>query len=834
MKQTQKAPVHMNNLEAALRYAQAGLSIIPVGRNKRPVIAWEPYQRTIADEKTVRAWFEKRGHNLAVVTGTISGGLVAIDFDEASFFERWRSEVEENLDKLVIQKSGRGFHVFFRCPGPGHNQKLAFLTDEGEKGGRRVAIETRAEGGYILVEPSIHASGKSYEVIQGDLTKVPLIEQQQAEDLLHAARLLDQSPARKNQATSASQSAERQPYVSGRVNANVIEAFNDASKIDDILARNGYIIQQDKAIRPGGEHFSVNIRDNRSFHFNSNDPLNNGYWRSAFDAFCVLEQGGNVKQAVKAAAEQLGMPYQMRAEESNCKKDDLPTIQTNSRYLRQVTADALAALYRSNQPPSLFIRSGELVRVKWDEHHHPKIEPVTDIALRGRLDRVANFVVQRTYKKTLYEEPHIPPVEVVKDILAMEKWDFPPLTGIIECPTLRPDGTVISTAGYDPSTHLFYCPAKNFLFPSFPENPTRVEIFKAVETLTEPLADFPFTDDASRANALGMMLTPLVRPVIPGQVPLALIDAPQAGTGKSLLQSILGLLANGRDPAVITAPKSADEWRKKLTSALLSGASIIAIDNLTGALDSGELASVLTTPLWADRALGKNEILQLPQRATWLANGNNIRLGGDLPRRCYWIRLDAKQSRPWQRSGFQHQDILGWVLENRGTLIASAMTLARGWFAAGCPESDGPQIGGFSSWAKTISGILTYAGISGFLGNLETMYRDADDEGSQWEAFLLGLHECFGKEIVTVSTIMEVILKEKYLIDLIPDSLEDLLDDAGRVHANFKKRLGKAFTQRQGMRFGDSQVFIEKCADDSHLKVARWRFRCGICGVCGI
>ena len=82
----------MNNLEAALRYTRSGLSVIPVGRNKRPVITWEPYQRTIADEKTIRTWFKKEANNLAVVTGLVSGGLVVIDFDEASFFERWQSE----------------------------------------------------------------------------------------------------------------------------------------------------------------------------------------------------------------------------------------------------------------------------------------------------------------------------------------------------------------------------------------------------------------------------------------------------------------------------------------------------------------------------------------------------------------------------------------------------------------------------------------------------------------------------------------------------------------------------------------------------------------------
>lgn len=82
---TQEATVPMKCLEAALRYTRSGLSIIPVGRNKRPVIAWEPYQRVIADEKTICSWFEKKDLNLAVVTGSVSGGLVAIDFDEASF-----------------------------------------------------------------------------------------------------------------------------------------------------------------------------------------------------------------------------------------------------------------------------------------------------------------------------------------------------------------------------------------------------------------------------------------------------------------------------------------------------------------------------------------------------------------------------------------------------------------------------------------------------------------------------------------------------------------------------------------------------------------------------
>jgi hypothetical protein len=95
-------------------------------------------------------------------------------------------------------------------------------------------------------------------------------------------------------------------------------------------------------------------------------------------------------------------------------------------------------------------------------------------------------------------------------------------------------------------------------------------------------------------------------------------------------------------------------------------------------------------------------MVKIPQSATWIANGNNIRLGGDLPRRCYWIRLDAKTSRPWQRENFLHSDLPEWVLKNRGDLISAVLTLAQGWFTADRPASGSPVIGGFLEWSKVI------------------------------------------------------------------------------------------------------------------------------------
>jgi hypothetical protein len=208
-------------------------------------------------------------------------------------------------------------------------------------------------------------------------------------------------------------------------------------------------------------------------------------------------------------------------------------------------------------------------------------------------------------------------------------------------------------------------------------NPESSEIHGSLALIEEAIGQFPYDSDASRANALGALLTPILRPAISGPVPLALLDAPQQGTGKSLLASIIALTATGKPTAMMAAPDNDEEWRKRITATLYSGANVITIDNIEGRIASASLANALTAQVWKDRILGRSESIELPQQATWLATGNNIRLGGDMQRRCYWIRLDAHSATPWLGREFKHPDLKQWVLENRGLIIAALLTLGR-------------------------------------------------------------------------------------------------------------------------------------------------------------
>jgi hypothetical protein len=81
------------------------------------------------------------------------------------------------------------------------------------------------------------------------------------------------------------------------------------------------------------------------------------------------------------------------------------------------------------------------------------------------------------------------------------------------------------------------------------------------------IGEFPFVDDASRANALALFITPEIRHAIVGNVPMGLVDAPQAGSGKSLLVSVVSEKTTGSAAAMKPAPiRDDEEWRKTLTA----------------------------------------------------------------------------------------------------------------------------------------------------------------------------------------------------------------------------------------------------------------------------
>jgi len=183
-----------NTLNTALAYRTDGLSVIPVGGNKKPLFAWKSFQETPADESLIRRWFYDQAHtNLGIVCGQVSGGLLVLDFDhEARETHRcWKEAVGQLAEKLPSVRTGRGVHVYMRTADPGGNRRLAM------NAAGRVLIETRGEGGYVIAPPSRHNSGRHYRWVQGN-HEIPRISAGAMEIVLTAAVELDERPASQN------------------------------------------------------------------------------------------------------------------------------------------------------------------------------------------------------------------------------------------------------------------------------------------------------------------------------------------------------------------------------------------------------------------------------------------------------------------------------------------------------------------------------------------------------------------------------------------------------------------------------------------------------------
>jgi hypothetical protein len=468
---------------------------------------------------------------------------------------------------------------------------------------------------------------------------------------------------------------------------------------------------------------------------------------------------------------------------------DRPRIQVNQRQQRDVRADALAALHAANDPPGLFVRGDAVTRVI-GLRERPATQTLTKDALSSHLADAADW-----YRLDKDGPVDIPlPRAVLDDLsgLPPEAWPLPVLERLTPAPVLAPDGTITTTPGYHPAARVYYAPTRTLGLPPVANTPSAREVEVARALLLEDLlGDFPFAGPedgaAERAHAAALLLLPFARALIDGPTPLHLVEAPEQGTGKTLLVTACLLPYLGQEPAATAEARDDDEWRKRITAKLDAGAEVVFIDNLHRPLDAGALAAALTARWWSDRLLGASRTITLPVRCVWVATGNNPALSGELARRTVRIRIDARTDQPWLREGFRHDDLRGWATSSRADLVWAALTLIRAWVAAGRPAGT-VRLGSYEAWAHVMSGILTVAGIDGFLGNLEELYATSDRDGAAWRA-LVGLWWArHGTSAVKVADLYELVAANDLPLPLRGDGDRSRRIQLGKLLARHRDR----------------------------------------------
>jgi hypothetical protein len=117
-----------------------------------------------------------------------------------------------------------------------------------------------------------------------------------------------------------------------------------------------------------------------------------------------------------------------------------------------------------------------------------------------------------------------------------------------------------------------------------------------------------------------------------------------------------------------------------------------------------------------------------------------------------------------------------------------------------------------------VGGILTTAGIMGFLSNLAAFYEAADEDYSEWSGFLEALRQWSGGQQFTVATLATALGDESNttLRDALPGFLADRLGKPTLRHG-----LGKALSAKDEARY-DGLRLVK--AGVSH-KVVQWQVK---------
>ena len=412
--------------------------------------------------------------------------------------------------------------------------------------------------------------------------------------------------------------------------------------------------------------------------------------------------------------------------------------------------------------------------------------PVSRDWLTDHIDRSCEF-----YKIKTLPNGHI--VEVAQDgpsfaasaIMAKHgERRFPRLDAVVTAPTLRRDGSVVDEPGYDAHSWLLYLTEGESF--TVPNAPTAAEALKALQRLWAPVAQFPFVGPEDRGVALAAMLTAVLRSSLP-TAPGFAFDAPSAGSGKTLLAKVIGILATGHEPPISSPSGQEEEMRKRLFASLREGAKVVLWDNLREPLGGASIDSFLTASTYTDRILGVSETASLPNRALFICTGNNLRLLGDTCRRVLLARIDPGSEQPFAREfAFDPTEV---VTSKRQPLVVDALTIIRAHIAAGSPRAGRGRTASFELWDDLVRQPLIWVaalaaaagGMPDFADPLAVVNRqfDNDPETQKLGAFMASWHNAFGSKPTSVAKAINTATLSD---ELLRDALEEIAGQNGRTN----------------------------------------------------
>ena len=266
--------------EVIQRCIENGVSVIPVGENKKPSIGWKEYHSSIISFEKISKRIDK-GDMFGVVCGYAN--IECIDFDlkyapsgflMKDFYNAIMYIDDIDVKSFYIQKTvNNGIHFVYKCNFVEGNQKLAMRNPIGDEKSPQCFIETRGTGGQFVCAPS-----PGYEVKQGDIIELPEITVEQRKQILDICKgfgeiLEEVKPKVKKK-------KKEYPPIMEKESKSIWDEFNKSFHILDELKKEGWVINKEEmdrfyVLRPGStsEHSGYMYKDSHMFYLWTNNAF---------------------------------------------------------------------------------------------------------------------------------------------------------------------------------------------------------------------------------------------------------------------------------------------------------------------------------------------------------------------------------------------------------------------------------------------------------------------------------------------------------------------------------------------------------------------------------
>lgn len=287
---------------------------------------WERFKTERPTREQVSGWYmapERTG--LGLFCGSVSGNLEVLDFDDRSIYEEYRETafatglgtLVERIEAGYLESSPKGIHWLYRCSEVAGNTKLATRPKGQEEqqhaGEVATLIETRGEGGYIIIAPTfgtVNPAGP-YVLQAGCISTIPTItpeERSQLHDLAKSFHIYGPESLAK-----VTKELEPPRKEGGEKGERPGDVFKQQVSWNDVLAPHGWRScytrgETEYWTRPGKE-FGVSATTNHAgsdllYVFSSSTAFEPERGYNKFSAFTTLNHGGDFMAAAKDLAQQ--------------------------------------------------------------------------------------------------------------------------------------------------------------------------------------------------------------------------------------------------------------------------------------------------------------------------------------------------------------------------------------------------------------------------------------------------------------------------------------------------------------------------------------------------